>query len=379
MLSDKEIELLTEKFSKRMQKVTEVTYTTIAKRIKKIGKMSKTDLLAINRLVLFTEDMTKIVQELHKQTDKNISEIEEMYKAISENDYKDNKINFEVNNIEYIPYEQNNRLKSIVEAVARASEKEMINIAQTTAIGFKDYIDNKVVYKGLAQAYQELLDTAITSVSIGVSDYQTEMYKILKPLVSSGIRKIDYASGYSRRLDSSVRQSILMGIRKVNQETTNAIGEQFGADGYEITAHGDCAPDHLDIQGKQYSKKEFRNLNNELDRPIGELNCKHFAYPIVLGVSSPSHTKKQLKELRQESTRKIEYEGKTYTAYEATQVQRKLETQIRQYKEQKLIGNEKIIKEANQKIRALTNKYKDFSEKAKLPIRMNRLRMPRIK
>ena len=146
MLSDKEIELLTEKFSKRMQKVTEVTYTTIAKRIKKIGKMSKTDLLAINRLVLFTEDMTKIVQELHKQTDKNISEIEEMYKAISENDYKDNKINFEVNNIEYIPYEQNNRLKSIVEAVARATEKEMINIAQTTAIVFNDYIDNKVVY-----------------------------------------------------------------------------------------------------------------------------------------------------------------------------------------------------------------------------------------
>lgn len=379
MLSDKEIELLTEKFSKRMEKVTEVTYTTIAKRIKKIGKMSKTDLLAINRLVLFTEDMTKIVQELHKQTDKNISEIEEMYRTISENDYKDNKINFEVNNIEYIPYEQNNRLKSIVEAVAGATEKEMINIAQTTAIGFKDYIDNKVVYKRLAQAYQELLDIAITSVSIGVSDYQTEMYKILKPLVNSGIRKIDYASGYSRRLDSSVRQSILMGIRKVNQETTNAIGEQFGADGYEITAHGDCAPDHLDIQGKQYSKKEFRNLNNELDRPIGELNCKHFAYPIVLGVSSPSYTKKQLKELRQESTRKIEYEGKTYTAYEATQVQRKLETQIRQYKEQKLIGNEKIIKEANQKIRALTNKYKDFSEKAKLPIKMNRLRMPRIK
>ena len=101
MLSDKEIELLTEKFSKRMQKVTEVTYTTIAKRIKKIGKMSKTDLLAINRLVLFTEDMTKIVQELHKQTDRNISEIEEMYRIISENDYKDNKNNFKVNNIEY--------------------------------------------------------------------------------------------------------------------------------------------------------------------------------------------------------------------------------------------------------------------------------------
>ena len=110
----------------------------------------------------------------------------------------------------------------------------------------------------------------------------------------------------------------------------------------------------MDIQGKQYTKKEFRQLNERLERPVGELNCKHFAYPVVIGVSSPSYSRKQLKELRKESTRKIEYEGKTYTAYEATQVQRRLETQIRQQKENKLIGNDKIIKESNAKIRALT-------------------------
>ena len=377
MITDKELEKLAERFATRMDKVTEVTYKTIGNRINKIGKMSVTDAKKINRLVIYNEDMTKIVAELHKQTNKNISEIEEMYKTVSEKDYKDSKKDFEANGVEYIPYTQNNRLKLIVGSVATITEKEMKNISRTTAIGFRDYLDNEVIYKGIAEVYQEAIDTAITAVVTGVSDYQTEMYKVLKPMVNSGIRTIDYVSGYSRRLDSSVRQAILTGIRQVNQETTNEIGRQFGADGYEITAHGDCAPDHLDIQGKQYTQKEFRQLNERLERPVGELNCKHFAYPIVIGVSSPAYTKKQLKELERESTRKIEYEGKTYTAYEATQVQRKLETQIRQQKENKLIGNDKITKEANAKIRALTTKYKDFSNKAGLPIKTNRLRVSR--
>lgn len=375
MITDKELEKLAERFASRMDKVTEVAYKTIGNRIKKIGKMSVTDVQKLNRLVLYTEDMTKIVAELHKQTNKNISEIEDMYKAISEKDYKDSKKDFENNGVEYIPYKENNRLKLIVDSVATITEKEMKNISRTTALGFRDYLDNEVIYKGIAEAYQEAIDVAITSVATGVSDYQTEMYKILKPMVNSGIRTIDYASGYSRRLDSSVRQAILTGTRRINQETTNEIGRQFGADGYEITAHGDCAPDHLHIQGRQYTEKEFNKLNNDLERPVGELNCKHFAYPVVIGVSSPSYSRKQLKELERESTRKIEYEGKTYTAYEATQVQRKLETQIRQQKESKLIGNEKIIKESNAKIRALTAKYKDFSNKAGLPVKMNRLRV----
>lgn len=375
MITDKELEKLAERFASRMDNVTEVAYKTIGDRIKKIGKMSATDVQKLNRLVLYTEDMTKIVAELHKQTNKNVSEIEDMYKAISEKDYKDSKKDFENNGVEYISYKENNRLKLIVGSVATITEKEMKNIARTTALGFRDYLDNEVIYKGIAEVYQEAIDVAITSVATGVSDYQSEMYKVLKPMVNSGIRTIDYASGYSKRLDSSVRQAILTGTRRVNQETINEIGRQFGADGYEITAHGDCAPDHLHIQGRQYTVKEFNKLNNDLERPVGDLNCKHFAYPVVIGVSSPSYSRKQLKELERESTRKIEYEGKTYTAYEATQVQRRLETQIRQQKENKLIGNEKIIKESNAKIRALTAKYKDFSNKAGLPVRMNRLRV----
>lgn len=32
---------------------------------------------------------------------------------------------------------------------------------------------------------------------------------------------------------------------------------QLGADGVEISAHGFCAPDHEDIQGKQMTKAEY--------------------------------------------------------------------------------------------------------------------------
>ena len=375
MVTDKELERLSEKFALRMTKVNEVTLKTIGNRINKIGKMSTSDLLAISKMQMYGEDINKIFAELEKQTGKNVNEIEQMYNAIADKDFKDNKSNFK--DIEFVPYKENEKAQNLVKAIAEQTKGEMENISRTQAIGFSKVVDGKVRYVSVTKAYEEAIDTAITSVVTGVSDYQTEMYKVLKPLADSGVRTIDYASGYSRRLDSSVRQMVLNGTRQVNQEMTNEVGEQFGADGYEITAHGDCAEDHLDIQGKQYSKKEYERLNSNLDRPIGTLNCKHFAYPIILGVNLPAYSKSELRELRKESTRKIEYEGKTYTAYEATQVQRKMETKIRQLKESKYLGNDIIDKEANAKIRALTRKYKDFSEKAKLPTKLNRLRVAR--
>ena len=99
-----------------------------------------------------------------------------------------------------------------------------------------------------------------------------------------------------------------------------------------------CAEDHLHVQGKQYSKKEFERVNSSLDRPIGEYNCRHFVFRIVLGVNQPSYTRSQLRQLEQESLSKVEYEGNTYTKYEATQVQRKLETAIRQQKDNQIIA-----------------------------------------
>ena len=190
---------------------------------------------------------------------------------------------------------------------------------------------------------------------------------------------MEYESGYTRRLDSAVRQNVLDGISYVAQETAKAAGEEFGADGVELSAHSPCAPDHLPYQGRQYSKRDFEDLQASLKRPIGEWNCRHFPYPILLGISRPANSAGELLQMEKESTEPIEIEGKTYTRYECTQLQRKLETGLRYAKEERALykaaGIPDLEREATEKIRILSNKYQEISEKAGLPTRAERLRI----
>lgn len=71
-------------------------------------------------------------------------------------------------------------------------------------------------------------------------------------------------------------------------------------------------------------------------------------------------------------------DGRTYSRYECTQLQRKLETKLRYAKEEKAVyqaaGQTELVREATEKIRILGNKYREVSKKADLPMRAERIR-----
>ena len=76
----------------------------------------------------------------------------------------------------------------------------------------------------------------------------------------------------------------------------------------------------------------------------------------------------------------FEFEGKTYTAYDATQKQRQLETAMRA-QERKMVGykaagDEEAYNYARSKYRALSREYKAFSKAADLPEQRQRLKIP---
>jgi hypothetical protein len=233
----------------------------------------------------------------------------------------------------------------------------------------------------LTQVYNDLIDEAVYNVSIGVKDYQSAMRNTIKQLADSGVKiheeKLGYKNGYNRRLDSSIRQDILTGIRQINLDIQEQIGEELGADGVEISAHSPCAEDHLHIQGQQFTKKQFERINGDLERPIGEYNCRHFVFSIIMGVNEPSYSKEMLNDFRKQSLEEVNYNGKTYTKYEATQVQRQLETAIRKQKDRQIIarssGDKEEIGIAQQKISQLTTEYNKFSKTAGLDTYKNRL------
>jgi hypothetical protein len=160
------------------------------------------------------------------------------------------------------------------------------------------------------------------------------------------------------------------GLGLMQEQISQHNHDELGADGWELSAHANSAPDHEPIQGKQYTDAEYEALNNSLRRRIGTLNCGHVAFPIILGVNEPQYTKEQLEKFREDNEKGVTVDGKHYTGYEATQMQRKLERAIRKQKTRILMdettGEKEKLQTDQIKLQRYRQEYSRFSKAAGL-------------
>lgn len=228
------------------------------------------------------------------------------------------------------------------------------------------------------EGYRELVDMAIRGVRSDPKGYAHTIEQAVRKLSRGGLR-VRYESGNSRELYAAVSMNVRDGFRRVHQDVRNEQAARFGADGVEVSAHGLCAPDHLPYQGKQFTKKEFQEIQASLKRPIGEgLNCQHSVWGILIGVSAPAWTAEQLEDLRQRSEGPSGVKnkaGRELTRYEFSQWQRARETEVR-----KLKAEARLLEKAGadgEKARAraeeLTADYLEKSKTAKATTRPERL------
>ena len=351
----------------------------IARRVKSFEGLSPTD---INKLVNMSrnkdlEEIKKLLADLTEKTEQEIQNIFE--KSAKENDKFSQRL-FEAKNIPQATYLSSKQLKSILEQFMDETSGRVLNLSKTRAF----VIEGKVT--DISKAYKNVINRAVYQASQGFVDYKTAMRRSVIELAQSGIQVVEFDTGYTRRLDSQVRMNVLDGLSQMNMAYYEQQGEEFGADGYEISAHSLCAEDHLHIQGKQYTKEQYKAINSSLVRPIGTMNCRHVAYPILIGISEPAYTSAELNEMAQNSTEVVTYtnllgEKKTVERYQATQRQRQIETQIRRLKSEKYaleqlgdtIGATEIQKKINDKVKY----YKKMSSEVGILPKLDRLSIKR--
>lgn len=246
-------------------------------------------------------------------------------------------------------------------------------------------------YTSISDIYQKITDEAILGISQGRTSYEMAIKKAMKDMTSNGLRVVNYASGYSRRADSSIRLNIAEGIKRLNREVQATFGKEFGADGVEISHHKNAAPDHIDtVDGRQFSLngnktvngveyEDYNTINNNLERHVGDLNCQHYPIQIVLGVSEPLFSKEEIETDKRANMNGFEFEGNHYTNYEGTQLQRQIETKIRQYKDRqigaKAINDVDEVYHCQEKIKQLTIEYNDLHKESGLPTKIDRLKV----
>ncbi len=413
MLSDEVLDKVVERLARRMEQANTYIIEQIGKSIKKIGTLSPTKAHELVQILKYGGDYDKIVRKIKEITKISIKDIHKIFQEVAKNDYEFAEQFYKYRNKKFIKWEENTTLKNMVESIEKQTAKDFINLTNTRAMafGWQDK-DGNITYKGLKKAYYDLLDEAVLNVSQGKETFDNALFRQLKEIGGGGI-KVIFPSTYVTkdkhgkkiiknrvmRADSAIRMQMKDALRTLHNNMQENLGKDFDSNGVEISVHLNPAPDHEWVQGRQFTNSEFEKFQNDENavsydgiefpavsketgqdrRSISQYNCYHYIFSIILGISKPRYTNKELKKMIDNAHKKIKFDNKEYTMYEATQLQRKLELEIRKAKDEQIMGkesdNKPLIYESQQRISQLTDKYKELSQISKLPTKPNRLRV----
>lgn len=212
------------------------------------------------------------------------------------------------------------------------------------------------------------INNAYLEVSTGVKSYSQSITDIVGKISRKGTQ-VEYPSGYKLSIEAATRMNILTGVNQMSSQLQLDRGREYGWNMYEVTAHFGARPEHAEWQGKVYTEQELYDIcGYGTVTGLCGANCRHNFYPYYKG-SSLTYTAKELKEYR---TAKVEYNGEKISEYDASQIQRKMERQIRQNKKdiaglKGLMANDDIdikdeMRKAQGKLRQNNAMLNDFIE-----------------
>ena len=189
---------------------------------------------------------------------------------------------------------------------------------------------------------------------------------------------IDYPSGWHNRIDVAARRAILTGVSQLTDQITRKNAEILGVDRFEVSWHVGARPEHAEWQGKVYTMEQLEDICG-LGTGAGLLgwNCRHSYYLFFPG-SERQYTDEWLEEQREAEAVKQSFRGREYNTYEATQKQRRMETNMRAQRSKVRLLEEgeadpDDIVIAKCKYQAQLDEYKEFSKKFRLPEQKERI------
>lgn len=243
-----------------------------------------------------------------------------------------------------------------------------------------------------ARAYQWALDNAEMQIQSGAISYNQAIANAVRRLAENGIKVVDYESGHRDQIDVAARRAVMTGVSQICAKYTEQSAEYLETPYFEVSAHSGARDkpgpspwsSHKDWQGKVYSVRAGDIYPSIYDvcglgavDGLEGANCRHRRNAWVEGVSERTYTDKQLEHI--DDGLGCTFDEKTYTAYEATQMQRRVERQIIKQKRfvtaYKASGQMNEYHAAKAKLTRLNSKYKAFSEAAKLPLQWERTKV----
>lgn len=387
------LDALPEAIAERYRQLEADLINEICSRLKISGQLNQVAVEAIKALRSHGISLKEIKAAISKQTGISLDELDKLLAEVVER-----------NNVYY------NGLATAadvtapevwlsareIDAIARQTKNELENITQS--MGFAVRVNGRVtkLLDG-AEAYRWALDRATMKVRSGVVSYNQAIADAVKELADGGMKTVRYDSNgkvHYDHIDVAARRAVMTGVSQICSKYSEQAAEQLGTNLVEVSAHigardtGIGPENHKEWQGKVYhwvkdgekQNPKYKDFIRTTGYGTGEglygWNCRHSFYPFIEGVSERTWTDEQLAHI--DDGHEVGFEGKKYTAYEATQKQRMIERTMRKLKRErdayKSAGLEDDARNSTIRLRRLSKKYKDFSAAADLPEQRERIK-----
>ncbi|HEL5064424.1 TPA: phage minor capsid protein [Clostridioides difficile] len=385
MLTSNKLQEIPKYFVSLFQTLEDFVIADIARRIAKAGNitdMAEWQLIRAEEIGMADKVIKMKIAEI---LDISFEAVDKLFEENAVKSIESDSALYEHAKLTPLHLNSSEELKNYVSSAKEQTKGKLKNMTGT--LGFCTIKKGKVISKKLTDIYIESLDLAQFQVSTGVLDYKTAVKKAVKRLADSGLRFIDYETGWTNRIDVATRRAVLTGVNQMSQNINNKVINDLDTDIVEVTAHsgarceGAGIKNHKKWQGKWYSLSGKSTKYPSLKvvtgwgqgDGLGGWNCSHQFHAVIPGISVPAYSKEQLKNIDPPD---IGYKGRTYTHYQALQYQRKIETSMRQTKRQLIAYESAGLKDeftnASIKLQRQKQEYREFSKIAKLRLQNER-------
>lgn len=262
------------------------------------------------------------------------------------------------------------------ELLLSASMMRILEAGYRKTLGLLDNLTATMPSAG-QRMYINACNQAYMQVTSGAFSYQQAVMQAVKETAASGLKVIEYDSGHADRLETAVLRAVRTGVGQTCREIGRMNAEENGCELMELSAHAGARPEHAIWQG-QLVDLTGRRVGETIDglrvlslsdigygqiTGFGGVNCRHDWYPYFEGYSVPNYTQERLEQL---NARDISYNGKLYTQYEISQIQRSGERKVRELKRRVVTYDEAVKNEQDKNVKAaLQKKYTDSAVKLK--------------
>ncbi len=392
-MTPEELEKLPKPLERTMTALEMDIMLEVVNRIQECSQITPVTDWLLNRMTAIGMSKKRIKEILREGVKTAGIDIDEIYETAARSDYVRNSRIYKAADMDAVPYEDNDWLKQVVQAVkdqTADSLRPMENITKTT--GFNVPMGNgKKVFTPMSEYLERSLDEAMMKITTGAKTYSQAIGDVINEMTSSGVRVVDYASGKSDRIEVAARRAVMTGVAQMTDKVNDHNAKELGTDYWEVEWHlgarntGTGYMNHQSWQGKVYSSAEMRTVCG-LGEMLGfaGINCYHIRFPFIPGVSKRKYTDEWLAEQNRKENEKKKFHGKEYDTYAALQYQRKLERTIRKQKQDiKLLeegGADKDNLTAARCRKRLTEKtYVEFSKAMGLRQQRERLKVGTMK